>query len=317
MIAASNGFFHAIGAIFHPIFVGFAWLMAAFYAVIPNYAVAISLLTLVIMAALTPLTVKSTKSMLQMQKIQPELKKLQQKYKGPENRQALNEEMMRLYREQGVNPLGSCFPVLLQAPFLFILYNLIRGLSNVVHHKSVPRYVPHGTRLYHDIVASHGAIKAFGVDLALKPFSHHSSWIASIPFFALVAIAVGLQYFQMWQMNTRNKVTGQAIPSQQLMLQRIMPIFFTYFYIVIPAAVVVYMVISTIVRIITQDVMFRTGVSNPNSARHAPKEKELPATSAVEESEPAPKSTGAKNAPAPKAPPAHPRAKNKRKRKDR
>ena len=57
------------------------------------------------------------------------MKKLQQKYKGPENRQLLNEEMMKLYREEGVNPVGGCLPMLLQAPFLFILYSVIKGLA--------------------------------------------------------------------------------------------------------------------------------------------------------------------------------------------
>ena len=111
---------HTIGSIFQPIFHLFGWMLAFLYGLIPNYAVAIALLTIVIMGALTPFTVKSTKSMMAMQKLQPEIKKLQQKYKGPENRQTLNEELMRLYREEGANPVGGCLPVLLQAPFLFI-----------------------------------------------------------------------------------------------------------------------------------------------------------------------------------------------------
>jgi len=82
------------------------------------------------MGVLTPFTIKSTKSMIAMQKLQPELKKLQQKYKGPENRQLLNEEMMKLYKEEGVNPLGGCLPMLLQTPFLIMLYGVIKGLAN-------------------------------------------------------------------------------------------------------------------------------------------------------------------------------------------
>ena len=57
------------------------------------------------MLALTPVTVKSTKSMLAMQRLQPEMKKLQAKYKGPENRELLNQEMMRLYKENGTSPV--------------------------------------------------------------------------------------------------------------------------------------------------------------------------------------------------------------------
>ena len=282
---------HSIGSIFQPIFHFFGWLLAFFYGLIPNYAVAIALLTIVIMGALTPFTIKSTKSMMAMQKLQPEIKKLQQKYKGPENRQVLNEELMRLYKEEGANPVGGCLPVLLQAPFLFILYSVIKGLANkvLVHGvlQPLPRYIPASSKMYHSLVASGGQIKAFGMDLNLKPFSSHGSVAAAIPFFVFVAVAVALQYFQMAQMNSRNRKTGQAMPSQQLMMQRFLPIVFAYFYMVIPAAVVLYMIVSTVIRIITQDLMFRAGVSNP----HKSVERSLPVAekqAAPEETKPAP-----------------------------
>ena len=307
--------FHAIGLIFHPIFAAFSWMLAFFYALIPNYAVAIALLTIVIMGALTPLTVKSTRSMVAMQKLQPEIKKLQQKYKGPENRQQLNDELMRLYREEGANPLGGCLPVLLQGPFLFILYSVIRGLAATTTSASgvvtaAPKYIPHTGfvgKMYHDLVQSGGAIRAFGMGLNLKPFpiSLHGSWIGAIPFFAFVALAVGLQYFQMAQLNNRNKKTGQEMPSQQQTLQKIMPIFFAYFYFVIPAAVVLYMIVSTIIRIITQDLMFRAGVSHPGKSEV----RSLP--------EPDPKKNKAEDKPSTIKPKSVPRSKDKRKRKDR
>ena len=89
---------HAIGGIFQPILKFIADILAFFYALIPSYPVAVTLLTIVVMAALTPLTVKSTKNMAAMQALGPEMKKLQAKYKGPENRTQLNEEMMKLYK---------------------------------------------------------------------------------------------------------------------------------------------------------------------------------------------------------------------------
>jgi YidC/Oxa1 family membrane protein insertase len=324
---ATSGFTHTIGTIFQPIFHLFGWLLAFFYGIIPNYAVAITLLTIVIMGALTPFTVKSTKSMMSMQRLQPEIKKLQQKYKGAENRQILNEELMRLYREEGVNPLGGCLPVVLQAPFLIILYSTIRGLTyiNPTTQKAEPRYIPHTSQMYHDLVASHGQMVSFGIDLSVKPLGHHASWIDALPYLIMVAIAAGLQYFQMWQLNNRNRKTGQAIAPQQQMLQRIMPIAFIGFYLFVQAAVVVYMIVSTIIRIITQDVMFRTGVSDPRRQQ----ERRLPA--AGEESPPdAPPEPTAKggrssgngprpsnDAPSEKKPAPHPRAKSKRPRKER
>jgi YidC/Oxa1 family membrane protein insertase len=185
--------------------------------------------------------------------------------------------MMRLYREHGTNPLSSCFPVLAQAPFLFILYSVIHGLSALDPLKqAAPKYIPHTSNMYRDLVLSKGQINVFGMDMSLKPFDHHSSFYAAIPFFAMLFIAVGLQYFQMAQINNRNKKAGNAMPAQQQMIQRFMPILFVYFYVIIPAAVVLYMVVSTLIRIITQDIMFRIGVSDPSKA----KERQIPSREA-------------------------------------
>jgi YidC/Oxa1 family membrane protein insertase len=309
-----KSFTHSVGSLFQPIFKLFGWILAFFYGLIPNYGVAIVLLTIVIMGALTPFTIKSTKSMQAMQKLQPEIKKLQQKYKGPENRQILNEEMMKLYKEEGANPLGGCLPVLLQAPFLFILYSVIKGLANVVHHGKTlvaqPRYIPESSKMYHNLVTSHGQINVFGMDLNLKAFSVHSSFVAQIPFFVFVAAAVGLQYFQMAQLNNRSRKVGQPMPAQQQMMQRFLPIFFAYFYLIIPAAVVLYMIVSTGIRIITQDLMFRAGISNPHKNGVKPVEKELPAAAQSKEKKAEPKPSTVK--PQPQS-----RSKAKRKRKER
>ncbi len=88
--------------------------------------------------------------------------------------------------------------------------------------------------------------------------------------------AVGLQYFQMAQVNNRAKKTGQNLPSQQQTMQKLLPIIFFYFYVIIPAAVVLYMVSSTIIRIVTQYVMFKTGVSDPSKHDKKEVEKEIP-----------------------------------------
>jgi YidC/Oxa1 family membrane protein insertase len=288
---------HSIGSVFQPIFHAFGWLLAFFYGLIPNYAIAIVLLTIVIMGLLTPFTIKSTKSMAAMSRLQPEIKKLQVKYKGAENRALLNEELMRLYKEENANPIGGCLPVLLQAPFLFMLYSVIKGLANkvVVHGKltSLPRYIPVHSKMYHTLVASGGQIKAFGMDLNLKLFSIHSSWLAQIPFAIFVLAAVGLQYFQMAQINNRNVKMGTKMPAQQLAMQRFLPLIFAFFYMAIPAAVVLYMIISTTIRIITQGLMYRAGLMDP----HRGVEKKLPAgsddaieaeTPAIEAPKPAP-----------------------------
>lgn len=103
----------------------FGLILNAIYEFIPSYGVAIILLTIIVRIVLFPLAVKQIRSMTAMQKIQPKLKELQQKHKG--DRQKLNEEMMKLYREHGVNPLGGCFPMLLQLPVFIALYAVIRA----------------------------------------------------------------------------------------------------------------------------------------------------------------------------------------------
>src|SRR3954464_6952705 len=106
-----------------------AWLVSQFYSLTHNYAIPIPLVALAVMILVTPLTLKSTKGMLEMQRLQPEMKRLQAQYRG--DRQKLNEEMMKLYQEHKVNPLASCLPLLLQMPVFFIMYRVLRGLSNL------------------------------------------------------------------------------------------------------------------------------------------------------------------------------------------
>lgn len=91
---------------------------------IPNYGVAIILITLAIKLVLYPLTVKQVKGMKAMQDLQPKMKDLQEKYKG--NPEKLNKEMALLYKESGVNPLSGCLPLLVQMPILMGIFFAIR-----------------------------------------------------------------------------------------------------------------------------------------------------------------------------------------------
>lgn len=111
-------------------FQALAGLLALFYDLVPDYALAISLLTITVMLVLTPLTWKSTRSMLEMQRLQPEIKRLQAEHKN--DRAKLNEAMMAFYKEHNVNPAASCLPLLLQMPVFFIMFKVISGLSKTV-----------------------------------------------------------------------------------------------------------------------------------------------------------------------------------------
>jgi hypothetical protein len=121
-----------------------------------------------------------------------------------------------------------------------------------------PDYVSHGTRLYRDLIQAKGHMKAFGLDLGNNLFSHHS-WVAAIPYAAIVAVAIGLQYLQMRQLNSRNPGAAQANPQMQ-MVQRYMPLIFAVIYIRISAGVNIYFVVSSLCRIGIQEAIFRSGV---------------------------------------------------------
>jgi YidC/Oxa1 family membrane protein insertase len=267
---SESSLIHFVGGIFHPVFVALATLLAAIYSLTASYGLAIILLTIVIVALLMPLTIRSTRSMIAMQRLQPKIKGLQQQYKGIENREQLNRELMRVYREEGINPAGSCLPLLLQMPMLIVLYDVIKGLSNTLitlvrgHSVAVPqpRYIPTSSRLYHQLVASHGAMNWLGINLALKPLATHAQWFGFLPYVALVLVAVGLQYVQLAQTRRRSPATVEANP-QMRTVQKFLPILYVYIYLVVPGAVVLYMIVSTAIRIGTQFVLFRRGTSEP------------------------------------------------------
>jgi YidC/Oxa1 family membrane protein insertase len=115
----------AVAEVFDGFLRGLGTLLSFFYSVVPSYGLAIILLTILVRLVLLPLTIKQTRSMQGMQRIQPKVKELQRKYKG--NRQKLNEELMKLYKEHQVNPLGGCLPLLLQLPVFFALFSVLRA----------------------------------------------------------------------------------------------------------------------------------------------------------------------------------------------
>lgn len=114
------------GSIARPLFL---WLKWTFYHWIPNWGWAIAFLTIVINGALLPLRISSMKSQLKMQKIQPQVKAITEKYKRygitDPRRAQMQQEMSSLYKKEGVNPVGGCFPMLLQLPFLYAFYAML------------------------------------------------------------------------------------------------------------------------------------------------------------------------------------------------
>ncbi|MCK4531045.1 MAG: membrane protein insertase YidC, partial [Candidatus Marinimicrobia bacterium] len=112
------------GPIIKPFSIGLHWLLAFLYGLIPNYGVVILLMSIIIKIVTFPLTHKSYSSMKRMQLVQPKIKALQEKYKN--NKEVLQKKTMELYKEEKVNPMGGCLPMLLQMPVLYGLFIIFR-----------------------------------------------------------------------------------------------------------------------------------------------------------------------------------------------
>jgi YidC/Oxa1 family membrane protein insertase len=188
----------------------------------------IVLLTISVRLVLIPLTVKQVRSTRVMQELQPELKKLQAKYKN--DKQKLQEELMKLYRERGFNPLAGCWPLAAQLPFFWALYRVIYsknigGAPNILLGKTF-----------------------FGVPLEDR-WSTLSGWgekLASGPgltiLFLIIAMAV-TTYISQRQLMA--KQTTEVNPQQQMLL-RLMPLLFVIFAVNVPLAVVLYWVTTNL-----------------------------------------------------------------------
>jgi YidC/Oxa1 family membrane protein insertase len=244
------------GSILDPIAKPIAWVLAGIYAVVPNFGVAILVLSVIWMVLISPLTLKSTRSMLAMQKLQPEIKKLQEKHKN--DKQAFAQAQMELFREHQVSPFGSCLPMLLPMPVFFALFRVIDGLSHTVRVSGVvqyrPQYLSPSTQMYKAIVASHGRLDAFGMNLANNAFSHHSSFFAALPFWLTLAIMGGTSYFQSSMMMSRNPANAN---NPQMRMMKFIPLVFVLFCIRFPAGVILYYAMSNVCRIVQQDAMYR------------------------------------------------------------
>jgi YidC/Oxa1 family membrane protein insertase len=120
-----------------PLYVAVSWIMVRFHAVLSaigldersgvTWSLSIVGLVVVIRILLIPLFVKQIKAQRGLQVLQPEIKKLQEKYKSDRERQS--QELMKLYRETGTNPLASCLPILAQAPIFFALFGVLNGIA--------------------------------------------------------------------------------------------------------------------------------------------------------------------------------------------
>jgi len=246
-----------------------AWVLAGFYSIVPNYVAAIVLLGLSFMVLVVPLTLKSTRSMLAMQKLQPKMKQLQQQHKN--DRLALNQALTELYKKEGVSPFGSCLPAILPLPLFYVLYRVIVGLGAKTCVRTVcqaaPLYLSHHTKMYKNLKASalgtgQGAqIHSLGINLAT------SAWTAITKTHAvgevvgsllLLFIMIGANYYQQVQITNLNPMVRQNQQmNSQMQLMRFFPLLFGVICIRLPSGLILYYAVSALFRVGQQWMMYR------------------------------------------------------------
>ncbi|AFQ46460.1 YidC/Oxa1 family membrane protein insertase [Desulfosporosinus meridiei] len=186
---------------------------------LPYYGVAIILLTMLIKTLIFPLTYKQMASMRKTVDLQPKIKAIQEKYKN--NKEKANAAVMELYKEHNVNPLGGCLPIVVQLPIFWALY------SALLHFPYDP--------------ANASAHLFLGFDLT-KIYGFAFSYHLILPIFAAATT------FLQTKLTSPNASTD---PTQKTMLY-IMPVFFAYISVTVPAGLALYWVTMNVVSIFQQ-----------------------------------------------------------------
>lgn len=247
-----------------------ARLLDWFYALTGSYFVAIALVSVVVMAIVTPLTLKATKGMLEMQRLAPEMRKLQNEYRN--DRTKLNEEMMKLYQEHKVNPMSSCLPLLAQMPVFLIMFRILYGLTFKPHGAGeaighavyaaagsprgeeigfLPRYLDYNSELFQSLVGQH-EMNSLGLDLALRPAEALSDGLGKgLLYIGIVALLGGLYFVQQRMVAARAAVNPTMSPTQQKIMQYL-PVGFAIFQVFFILGLVVYYISQAILRIAQQ-----------------------------------------------------------------
>ncbi|MEY2242740.1 membrane protein insertase YidC [Streptomyces sp. SAS_267] len=236
-----------IASLFSFITTPVSWVIVQFHAVYgkifgpdTGWAWGLSIVSLVILIriCLIPLFVKQIKATRAMQTLQPEMKKIQERYKNDKQRQS--EEMMKLYKETGTNPLSSCLPILAQSPFFFALYHVLNAIAT---GKTI------GV-INEDLLASARQAHIFGAPLAAK-FTDSAEKVAQlgatltdvrVVTAIMIVLMSGSQFYTQRQLMTKNVDTTVKTPfmQQQKMLMYVFPVMFAVFGINFPVGVLVY-----------------------------------------------------------------------------
>lgn len=252
-----------------------AWLLAWLYGLTGSYIVAICLIAVVMMLVITPLTLKSTKGMLEMQRLAPEMRKLQQEHRN--DRTKLNEEMMKLYQEHKVNPMSSCLPLVAQMPVFIIMFRILHGLTFRPLGDAVPlahglyaaagrptddlgflpRYISHDSDLFRSLVGKREML-SLGLDLAKSPAKALADGLGTGLIYVILVALLGLLYFVQQRMVAARAAVSPQMSAGQQKLMQYLPVAFAVFQVFFLLGLVIYYMAQAILRIAQQLYITRT-----------------------------------------------------------
>lgn len=259
-----------------------AFIIRPIYNLIQNYGITLIVVTILIKLLTLPLTIKSQKSMAKTQLIQPELTKLQEKYKN--DKEKLSIEMQKLYTKHGVNPMGGCLPLILQMFILFgfigVVYNPLQyilqltteqigaikeavGASNAVYQVTLC-----GMEGVADQIISLGKTPLnfdfFGMDLTKILKGNEGDILVWIfPVLAVLA-TVASSYITKKQQSGSSSSSNEQAQSMSNSMMTIMPIMTAFFVYTMPVGMSLYWFVSTAVQLVQQTVI--TNVINKKTA---------------------------------------------------
>jgi YidC/Oxa1 family membrane protein insertase len=227
-----------------------AWLMVGFHEVFSaiglppgsgfTWAMSIVGLVIVIRIVLIPLFVKQIHASRRMQLIQPEMQKIQKKYKGktdPESRQAMTQETMALYKRTGTNPFSSCLPILLQSPVFFALFRVLNSLPAIAHGTKAPI-----GPMTMAMAASANNSTVFGAPLSAT-FVHAPNLNTKIVTIVLIVLMSATTFTTQRQLMMKNmpaNAMDNPFAKQQKVLLYLMPLFFAISGVNFPIGVLLY-----------------------------------------------------------------------------
>lgn len=259
-----KGFFSLL---MQPLYTAVSALMVFFHWVVSfvlppdngwTWAVSIILLTALIRTLMIPLFVKSIRSARNMQLIQPKVQELQKKYGA--DREKLGQETMKLYKEEGINPMASCLPLLIQMPIFIALYNVLYGAS---------KGRPSGLYLRNrpDLVDSLQNAHVFGSKLSGSFLPPENFGPTQINALILIIVMTGLLFYTQLQMTRKNMppeaLTGPMAQQQKMMLY-FLPAIYAIGGVSIPIGVLIYWCFSNAWTAVQQTIMIRSSPT-PNT----------------------------------------------------